>query len=58
MVLMLMVFGWFWDLGFAQGDFLFLALLKNLLGNMFLFFLGFLSKSKGWLLMVLFICCF
>ena len=32
--------------GFAEGDFLFLALLRYLLGTIFLFFLGFLSKSK------------
>ena len=29
-----------------SGDFLFLALLKHLLGIIFYFFLGFLSKSK------------
>ena len=35
-------FSWFC----FSGDFLFLALLRYLLGIIFLFFLGFLSKSK------------
>ena len=37
--------------GFAEGDFLFLGLTKTPFGDYFLFFLGFLSKSKfffGW----------
>ena len=32
--------------GFGKGDFLFLGLTKVPLGEYFLFFLGFLSKSK------------